>query len=84
MRSNRSTATKKPTATRAQLLLHQNHEDKNDYGDSAAFDPDKMSNVADIFLALHSCNDYEYCASDSKNRGGGSDIREGILAFSSV
>ena len=25
---------------------------ENDYGDSAAFDPDKMSNVADIFLAF--------------------------------
>lgn len=55
---------------------------ENDYGDSAAFDPDKMSNVADIFLAFGiPAPIMNTVLSDSKSRGGGSDIREGILAF---
>lgn len=55
---------------------------ETDYGDSAAFDPDKMSNVADIFLAFGiPAPIMNTVLSDSKSRGGGSDIREGILAF---
>lgn len=55
---------------------------ETDYGDSAAFDPDKMSNVADIFLAFGiPAPIMNTVLSDNKSRGGGSDIREGILAF---
>ena len=55
---------------------------ETDYGDSAAFDPDKMSNTADIFLAFGiPAPIMNTVLSDNKSRGGGSDIREGILAF---
>lgn len=55
---------------------------ETDYGDSAAFDPDKMSNTADIFLAFGiPAPIMNTVLSDSKSRGGGSDVREGIIAF---
>lgn len=55
---------------------------ETDWGDKAAFDPDKMSNVADIFLAFGiPAPIMNTVLSDSKSRGGGSDVREGILAL---
>lgn len=47
-------------------------------GEAAAFDPDKMSNVADVFLAFGIPSSVANTVlSDNKSRGGGSDIREG-------
>ena len=55
---------------------------ETDFGDKAAFDPDKMSNVADIFLAFGiPAPIMNTVLSDAKSRGGGSDVREGILAL---
>jgi hypothetical protein len=51
---------------------------ETEVGESAAFDPDKMSNVADIFLAFGIPSAVANTVlSDNKSRGGGSDIREG-------
>lgn len=57
---------------------------ETDYGNAAAFDPDKMSNVADIFLAfdLPSAT-MNTVLNDTKSRGGGSDIREGMIVIDS-
>lgn len=55
---------------------------EQDYGDSAAFDPDKMSNVSDIFLAFGlPMAIMNTVLNNAKSLGGGSDIREGIIAF---
>lgn len=51
---------------------------ETEVGESAAFDPDKMSNVADIFLSFGIPSAVANTVlSDTKSRGGGSDIREG-------
>ena len=55
---------------------------ETDFGESAAFDPDKMSNVADIFLAFGlPAPIMNTVLNDTKSRGGGSDIREGLIAM---
>jgi hypothetical protein len=55
---------------------------ETDFGDTAAFDPDKMSNVADIFLAFGlPAPIMNTVLNDTKSRGGGSDIREGLIAM---
>jgi hypothetical protein len=55
---------------------------ETDFGDKAAFDPDKMSNVADIFLAFGlPMAIMNTVLNNAKSLGGGSDIREGIIAF---
>lgn len=51
---------------------------ETEVGEKAAFDPDKMSNVADVFLAFGIPSAVANTVlSDNKSRGGGSDIREG-------
>lgn len=51
---------------------------ETEVGETAAFDPDKMSNVADVFLAFGIPSAVANTVlSDNKSRGGGSDIREG-------
>lgn len=55
---------------------------ETDFGDNAAFDPDKMSNVSDIFLAFGlPMAIMNTVLNNAKSLGGGSDIREGIIAF---
>jgi hypothetical protein len=55
---------------------------ETDFGETAAFDPDKMSNVADMFLAFGiPAPIMNTVLSDTKSRGGGSDIREGLIAM---
>ena len=53
---------------------------ETEVGEKSAFDPDKMSNVADIFLGFGiPAAVGNTVLSDNKSRGGGSDIREGQL-----
>ncbi len=62
----------------AEVKLISIEKVETEVGESAAFDPDKMSNVADIFLAFTIPSAVANTVlSDSKSRGGGSDIREG-------
>ena len=51
---------------------------ETEVGEKAAFDPDKMTSVADVFLAFAMPSSVANTVlSDNKSRGGGSDIREG-------
>lgn len=51
---------------------------ETEVGEKAAFDPDKMTSVADVFLAFGLPSAIANTVlSDNKSRGGGSDIREG-------
>ena len=53
---------------------------ETEVGEKSAFDPDKMSNVADIFLGFGvPAAVGNTVLSDNKSRGGGSDIREGQM-----
>lgn len=65
-----------PNGTEVKLMTIEKLE--AEAGESAAFDPDKMSGVADIFLGFGIPSAVANTVlSDSKSRGGGSDIREG-------
>jgi hypothetical protein len=65
-----------PQGTEINLVTIEKIE--TEVGESAAFDPDKQSNVADIFLAFGIPSAVANTVlSDTKSRGGGSDIREG-------
>lgn len=51
---------------------------ETEVGEKAAYDPDKMTAVADVFLAFGLPSSVANTVlSDNKSRGGGSDIREG-------
>ncbi len=66
------------TADGKELQLITIDKIETEVGESAAFDPDKMSNVADVFLAFGIPSSVANTVlSDNKSRGGGSDIREG-------
>lgn len=61
-----------------EIKLIQIERIEADADTTAAFDPEKMSNVADVFLAFGIPSAVANTVlSDSKSRGGGSDIREG-------
>lgn len=64
--------------TGTEIKLIQIDKIETEVGESAAFDPDKQSNVADIFLAFTIPSAVANTVlSDTKSRGGGSDIAEG-------